>query len=164
MYKKEYPGWIVQSACSYHAAEHLLNESVSLNIPFTLLLLDVQLSGGSTDRGGFFLQKQPVDSPAIIVSPSFFLLHFPMKNPLLSLNSTATTIFQSLIQTTIFSFSWSRCFLPVIWIRLSNWPIPIEFFTEYLQRIFTISSHKLIPFLFLPQRVKSIPGNIPWYS
>ena len=55
--KKEYPGWIVQSACSYHVAEHLLNESVSLNIPFTLLLLDVQLSGGSTDRGGFFLAK-----------------------------------------------------------------------------------------------------------
>ena len=55
--KKEYPGWIVQSACSYHAAEHLLNESVSLNIPFTLLLLDVQLSGGSTDRGGFFLDR-----------------------------------------------------------------------------------------------------------
>lgn len=71
--KKEYPGWIVQSACSYHAAEHLLNESVSLSIPFTLLLLDVQLSGGSTDRGGFFLAKTARRFPCYYRVPILFL-------------------------------------------------------------------------------------------
>ena len=53
--QKQYKDWIIDSATSYDAALTLLQTSKS---PYTIFLLDIQLSLSKGDRGGFFLAKE----------------------------------------------------------------------------------------------------------
>ena len=71
--KNRYPCWMIQTACNYDIAEQLLLNSVASDKPFTLLLLDIQLSKEKGDCGGFFLARLARKSPCYYRVPILFL-------------------------------------------------------------------------------------------
>ena len=70
--KGEYPSWEVDSCYSYNDAMSLIKNSVSSN-PYTLFLLDVQLTKHLTDRGGFQLAQEIRKMPVYYRTSILFL-------------------------------------------------------------------------------------------
>ena len=68
--QKQYKDWIIDSATSYDAALTLLQTSKS---PYTIFLLDIQLSLSKGDHGGFFLAKEIRKQSIYYTTPILFL-------------------------------------------------------------------------------------------
>lgn len=69
----KYPDWVVETAYNYTSGKKLLDDSLSHNNPFSLFLLDIQLSGEEGDRGGFFLAKEVRKHSVYFKVPILFL-------------------------------------------------------------------------------------------
>lgn len=65
-----YPDWIVDFAPSYDSASSLLKK---VAVPYTIFLLDIQLSLNTGDRGGFILAKEIRKQPVYFTTPILFL-------------------------------------------------------------------------------------------
>ena len=52
-----YPSWTIATAATYAEASTLITDSIEQNQPFTLFLLDVQLSNNKSDCSGFILAE-----------------------------------------------------------------------------------------------------------
>ena len=70
----EYPSWTIKCADNYNDALILINKSLSREAePFTLFLLDIQLTDYPTDRGGFLLAEEIRKLPAYYRTNILFL-------------------------------------------------------------------------------------------
>lgn len=70
---EKYPDWVVKTAHNYASGKNLLDDSLLENEPFSLFLLDIQLSAEEGDRGGFFLAKEVRKHTAYFKVPILFL-------------------------------------------------------------------------------------------
>ena len=69
----EYPNWRVHTASDFSSAKALLTDSVSAGIPYTLFLMDIQLTDSEGDRGGFVLSERIRSYPIYYRTPILFL-------------------------------------------------------------------------------------------
>lgn len=51
---RTYTEWVVKTAENYNTAKTYVDESIQTHSPFSLFLLDIQLTEQPGDRGGFF--------------------------------------------------------------------------------------------------------------
>lgn len=71
--KERYPTWNIVSATTLSQAEAELANSISSSSPFTLFLLDIQLTAFPWDRGGFTLATEIRKHKCYFQTPILFL-------------------------------------------------------------------------------------------
>lgn len=71
--KEHYSDWNIETAGSFEEGLCRLNDSLLKEQPFTLFLLDVQLSTAKADRGGFLLAEEIRNHSAYYTTPILFL-------------------------------------------------------------------------------------------
>ncbi|MBQ8281856.1 MAG: response regulator transcription factor [Lachnospiraceae bacterium] len=71
--KERYPSWDIVSVTTLSRAEEELANSISSSSPFTLFLLDIQLTAFPWDRGGFTLATEIRQHKCYFQTPILFL-------------------------------------------------------------------------------------------